>query len=105
MVSDVWEEIARAWKRDGRGLQRWRITVSPITPSSRNTQPAPLPHRDVDLRHPRGPGDDGADGEDFLVYDARSGDDITRSVLTQIIFEQENKAGDDNLLRWRSCAS
>jgi len=37
-------------------------------------------------------------GEDFLVYDARSGDDITRSVLTQIIFEQENKAGDDNLL-------
>ncbi|TFZ55262.1 polyhydroxyalkanoate synthesis repressor PhaR [Methylorubrum sp. Q1] len=37
-------------------------------------------------------------GEDFIVYDARSGDDITRSVLTQIIFEQENKAGDDNLL-------
>ncbi|GJD95910.1 hypothetical protein OCOJLMKI_3126 [Methylobacterium iners] len=37
-------------------------------------------------------------GEDFLVYDARSGDDITRSVLTQIIFEQENKAGEDNLL-------
>jgi len=37
-------------------------------------------------------------GEDFLVYDARSGDDITRSVLTQIIFEQENKAGAENLL-------
>ncbi|MRI57198.1 polyhydroxyalkanoate synthesis repressor PhaR [Methylobacterium sp. DB1607] len=37
-------------------------------------------------------------GEDFIVYDARSGDDITRSVLTQIIFEQENKAGEDNLL-------
>ena len=37
-------------------------------------------------------------GEDFVVYDARSGDDITRSVLTQIIFEQENKAGADNLL-------
>ena len=37
-------------------------------------------------------------GEDFLVYDARTGDDITRSVLTQIIFEQENKAGEDNLL-------
>ena len=37
-------------------------------------------------------------GEDFVVYDARSGDDITRSVLTQIIFEQENKAGEDNLL-------
>ena len=26
------------------------------------------------------------DGEDFLVYDAKSGDDITRSVLAQIIF-------------------
>lgn len=33
------------------------------------------------------------DGEDFLVFDAKSGDDITRSVLAQIIFEQENKAG------------
>ncbi|MEX0852620.1 MAG: polyhydroxyalkanoate synthesis repressor PhaR [Bauldia sp.] len=30
-------------------------------------------------------------GEDFTVVDARSGDDITRSVLTQIIFEQESK--------------
>ncbi|GJD55308.1 polyhydroxyalkanoate synthesis repressor PhaR [Methylobacterium dankookense] len=37
-------------------------------------------------------------GEDFVVYDARTSDDITRSVLTQIIFEQENKAGADNLL-------
>jgi polyhydroxyalkanoate synthesis repressor PhaR len=37
------------------------------------------------------------DGEDFLVYDAKSGEDITRSVLAQIIFEQENKAG-QNLL-------
>ena len=36
-------------------------------------------------------------GEDFLVYDAKTGDDITRSVLTQIIFEQENKEG-QNLL-------
>ena len=36
-------------------------------------------------------------GEDFLVYDAKSGDDITRSVLTQIIFEQEGKEG-QNLL-------
>jgi len=32
-------------------------------------------------------------GEDFVVYDAKSGDDITRSVLAQIIFEQENKEG------------
>lgn len=31
------------------------------------------------------------DGEDFVVYDAKSGDDITRSVLTQIIFEEEAK--------------
>jgi polyhydroxyalkanoate synthesis repressor PhaR len=35
-------------------------------------------------------------GEDFRVVDAKSGDDITRSVLTQIIFEQENKG--QNLL-------
>ncbi|WP_321343911.1 polyhydroxyalkanoate synthesis repressor PhaR [Breoghania sp.] len=35
-------------------------------------------------------------GEDFLVYDAKSGEDITRSVLTQIIFEQEAKG--QNLL-------
>jgi polyhydroxyalkanoate synthesis repressor PhaR len=37
------------------------------------------------------------EGEDFVVYDAKTGDDITRSVLAQIIFEQENKAG-QNLL-------
>lgn len=30
-------------------------------------------------------------GRDFVVYDARSGDDITRSVLTQIIVEEESK--------------
>lgn len=30
---------------------------------------------------------------DFVVYDAKSGDDITRSVLTQIIFEEESKGG------------
>src|ERR1700754_2422107 len=36
-------------------------------------------------------------GEDFVVFDAKSGEDITRSVLTQIIFEQENKEG-QNLL-------
>src|SRR5712691_10330127 len=30
-------------------------------------------------------------GEDFVVYDAKTGDDITRSVLAQIIFEQESK--------------
>ncbi|MGA2565577.1 MAG: polyhydroxyalkanoate synthesis repressor PhaR [Pseudolabrys sp.] len=33
------------------------------------------------------------DGENFVVFDAKSGDDITRSVLAQIIFEQENKEG------------
>jgi len=36
-------------------------------------------------------------GEDFVVYDAKSNEDITRSVLAQIIFEQENKEG-QNLL-------
>src|ERR1700722_7819041 len=35
-------------------------------------------------------------GEDFTVYDAKTSEDITRSVLTQIIFEQENKG--QNLL-------
>src|ERR1700750_3299423 len=32
-------------------------------------------------------------GDDFIVYDAKTGEDITRSVLAQIIFEQENKEG------------
>jgi polyhydroxyalkanoate synthesis repressor PhaR len=32
-------------------------------------------------------------GEDFVVFDAKSGEEITRSVLTQIIFEQEAKDG------------
>ncbi len=36
-------------------------------------------------------------GEDFVVYDAKTGEEITRSVLTQIIFEEENKSG-QNLL-------
>ncbi len=36
------------------------------------------------------------DGEDFEVFDAKTGDDITRSVLTQIIFEEEAKG--ENLL-------
>src|SRR5690606_30919830 len=35
-------------------------------------------------------------GEDFVGFDAKSGDEITCSVLTQIIFEQENKG--QNLL-------
>jgi polyhydroxyalkanoate synthesis repressor PhaR len=30
-------------------------------------------------------------GTDFVVLDAKTGDEITRSVLTQIIFEQESK--------------
>ena len=30
-------------------------------------------------------------GRDFVVYDARSGEDITRGVLTQIIVEEESK--------------
>ena len=37
-------------------------------------------------------------GEDFTVSDAKTGEDITRSVLVQIIFEQENKEGAENLL-------
>ena len=30
---------------------------------------------------------------DFVVYDAKTGEEITRSVLTQIIFEEESKGG------------
>ena len=37
------------------------------------------------------------DGVDFVVFDAKSGEDITRSVLTQIIVEEESKGG-QNLL-------
>jgi len=36
------------------------------------------------------------DGIDFAVYDAKTGEDITRSVLTQIIVEEEAKG--ENLL-------
>src|ERR1700722_4691641 len=36
-------------------------------------------------------------GIEFNVYDAKSNEDITRSVLTQIIVEEEGKAG-QNLL-------
>lgn len=36
-------------------------------------------------------------GEDFVVYDAKTGEDITRSVLAQIIFDEESKVG-QNLL-------
>ena len=32
-------------------------------------------------------------GDDFVVVDAKTGEDITRSVLTQIIFEQESRGG------------
>ncbi|MFA7276123.1 MAG: polyhydroxyalkanoate synthesis repressor PhaR [Pseudobdellovibrionaceae bacterium] len=37
------------------------------------------------------------EGYDFVVYDAKSGEDLTRSVMTQIIVEQESK-GETNLL-------
>ena len=33
------------------------------------------------------------DGVDFIVHDAKTGEDITRSVLTQIIVEEEAKGG------------
>ena len=36
-------------------------------------------------------------GEDFTVQDAKSGEDITHPVLTQIIFELENKDGQNML--------
>src|ERR1700753_1861730 len=36
------------------------------------------------------------EGVDFVVYDAKTGEEITRSVLTQIIFEEESRG--QNLL-------
>lgn len=38
------------------------------------------------------------EGVDFVVYDAKTNEDITRKVLTQIIFEEENSAEGQNLL-------
>ena len=38
------------------------------------------------------------EGSEFQVFDAKTGEDITRSVLTQIIFEEENKGGAQTLL-------
>jgi polyhydroxyalkanoate synthesis repressor PhaR len=32
-------------------------------------------------------------GDDFVVFDAKSGEEITRAVLAQIIFDQEGKGG------------
>jgi polyhydroxyalkanoate synthesis repressor PhaR len=36
-------------------------------------------------------------GRDFVVYDAKTSEDITRSVLTQIIVEEEGKVGQSML--------
>jgi polyhydroxyalkanoate synthesis repressor PhaR len=38
------------------------------------------------------------EGVDFVVFDAKTGEDITRSVLTQIIFDEENRGDGKNLL-------
>ena len=38
------------------------------------------------------------DGVDFVVYDAKTNEDLTRSVLTQIIFDEENNGEQQNLL-------
>ncbi len=35
---------------------------------------------------------------DFVVYDAKTGDDLTHAVLTQIIVEQENRQGGQTML-------
>src|SRR3954468_11585704 len=37
------------------------------------------------------------DGVDFIVHDAKTGEDITRAVLTQIIVEEEGKGGQNML--------
>lgn len=38
------------------------------------------------------------EGHDFVVYDAKTGEDLTRQVLTQIIVDQESKDGGQTLL-------
>src|SRR5215204_3268044 len=35
---------------------------------------------------------------DFVVFDAKTGDDLTHAVLTQIIVEQESRSGGQTLL-------
>lgn len=37
------------------------------------------------------------EGAEFIVYDAKSGEDLTRQVLSQIIFEQESSGGEQLL--------
>ena len=44
------------------------------------------------------------EGVDFVVYDAKTNEDITRSVLTQIIFEEESRRA-RTCCRSSSCAS
>ena len=38
------------------------------------------------------------EGTEFVVFDAKTNEDITRTVLTQIIFEEEEKSAGQNLL-------
>ncbi len=42
---------------------------------------------------------------DFVVYDAKSGEDLTHSVLTQIIVEQESRWAATPCCRSPSCSS
>ena len=42
---------------------------------------------------------------DFIVYDAKTGDDLTHSVLTQIIVEQESAPVGRRFCRHRFCAN
>ena len=43
------------------------------------------------------------EGTEFVVFDAKSNDDLTRQILTQIIFEEESRGGallPVQFLRW-----
>ena len=42
---------------------------------------------------------------DFVVFDAKTGDDLTHAVLTQIIVDQESQKAARRCCRSRSCAS
>ena len=45
------------------------------------------------------------DGDDFVVFDAKTGEDITRAVLAQIIFERRTRKAGRTCFRSISCAS
>ncbi len=54
-------------------------------------EPPTLQHRNLVLHHARSSRGDDARGRDFEVVDAKTDEDITHNVLTQIIMEEEQR--------------